>query len=136
MIFKSLYPRLVLVLAVVTLGLFVILTVVNAYYFKITIGKLMTELQTERINRLFVKLDQHFVTNASSASVAAYIDSIYFEYNLEVYGPQGQRLASHFPAILNEAGQDKTAFNTFAQTYRNPQKANFARGEKRFAARH
>ena len=124
MIFKSLYPRLVLVLAVVTLGLFVILTVVNAYYFKITIGKLMTELQTERLNRLFVKLDQRFAPGASSASVAAYIDSIYFEYNLEVYNPQGQRLASHVPAMLNETGQDKTAFNTFAQTYRNPNPAS------------
>ena len=124
MIFKSLYPRLVLVLAVVTLGLFVILTVVNAYYFKITIGKLMTDLQAERLNRLFVKLDQRFAAGASSANVAAYIDSIYFEYNLEVYNPQGQRLASHVPAMLNETGQDKTGFNTFAQTYRNPNTAS------------
>lgn len=124
MIFKSLYPRLVLVLAVVTLGLFIILTVVNAYYFKITIGKLMAELQTERIQRLFVKLDQRFGAETSSAQIAAFIDSVYFEYNLEVYDSQGRRLTSHTPALLNEAGQDKTAFNTFAQTYHNPNAAS------------
>jgi len=116
MLFKSLYPRLVFILAIVTLGLFVILTFVNAYYFKIAITQLMAELQTERINRLFVKLDQRFAQNTASSTVTAFLDSIYFEYNLEIYDQDGKWVASNSPT----AAHDKSAFNTFSQMYRNP----------------
>jgi len=119
MLFKSLYPRLVFILAVVTLGLFVILTFINAYYFKIAITQLMAELQTERINRLFVKLDQRFAAEISSPNVAAFLDSIYFEYNLGIYDRDGKWVASHSPARATGM-QDKSAFNAFSQIYRNP----------------
>jgi len=120
MISKSLYPRLVFILAVVTLGLFVILTFINAYYFKIAITQLMAELQTERINRLFVKLDQRFAANSASSTVTAFLDSIYFEYNLEVYNQDGKWIANNSPPAPNQMARNKFAFNTFAQIYRNP----------------
>ena len=127
MLFKSLYSRLVLILAVVTLGLFVILALANAYYFKIAITHLMADLQTERINRLFVKLDQRFAAEFSAPAVAAFLDSIYFEYNLEIYDRGGNWVASNVSAA-GKPPADKSAFNTFSQIYRNPHAAS------RFAA--
>lgn len=125
--FKSLYPRLILILAAMSLSLFGILAVVNAYYFKNAVTQLMAEMQTERLNRLFAKLDQRFAANHSAPAIAAFLDSVYFEYTLEVFDREGKWMAGNaavpphnVPQLLNQ----DVAFNTFSQLYHNPNPAS------------
>lgn len=102
MLFRSFYPRVIVILASVSLLLFAVLALVNAYFFRVAVSELMVRLQTPRMQRLFANLDKRFPqAPATPEPLTAWLDSLYFEYALDVYDRNGVHLAGN--TALREA---------------------------------
>ncbi|NUO78990.1 HAMP domain-containing histidine kinase [candidate division KSB1 bacterium] len=95
MLFKSFYPRVISILASVSLALFAVLAVINAYFFRVAIDDLMGKLQTQRMQRLFASLEKRFPQSAPPETLTAFLDSLYFEYAIEIYDRNGIRIAGN-----------------------------------------
>lgn len=84
----------------------------------------MAELQRERINRLFAGLDQRFRDGYSSPAVAAYLDSIYFEYDVDVFDRSRRWVSGNFLSTRNPEPdmplKTESRINGFSEIYYNP----------------
>lgn len=123
MLFKSLFPRVMVMLATVSLLLFTALAAANAYVMRAAIVELMAKLQTQRLARVFVALDRVYPQAPAPQAIAALLDSMHFEYALDVYDRNGLLLASN--TALREAApdtilQEEHRVTGFARVYQNP----------------
>ncbi len=122
--FKSFYPRVIFILSTMALALFAILLPVNAYFFRVAVDGLMGELQKERMNHLFAGLDQRFKNTYSQEEVSAFLDSVYFEYNVDVFDRTERWLGGNFLRTRKVESatllRKDTRFNGFSEIYYNP----------------
>lgn len=123
MLFKSLFPRVMVMLATVSLLLFTILAAANAYVMRAGIVELMAKLQTQRIARVFENLERRFPQSAAPETISAWLDSMYFEYALDVYDRNGNRLAGN--TAMRETApaehlREEHHVTGFANVYQNP----------------
>ncbi|MFQ5709058.1 MAG: ATP-binding protein [bacterium] len=124
---KSLYPRVISIVAGVSLILFAILALVNTLLVRNAIIDLARELEAPRIMRLFRVLDQAFQHDTPVATIKAKIDSMYFEYNVELFDKSGNWITGTYSPlqglVVSEQSrqiQGKEAFTGFTHTYYNP----------------
>ena len=83
--FKGFYPRVTLVLIITSLALFLILSVFATYYFRTSVDIIMVELERPRMNRIFAELDRRFGKEVNPDAVHQYLETLFFEFNLNLY---------------------------------------------------
>jgi signal transduction histidine kinase len=85
MVFKSFYTRIIFILSTMSLILFIILAFVNVIVFRHEFQKSFGKLEQPRIEHLFVMLDTNFKSGFSPEKVKTKIDSLKFEYNVDIF---------------------------------------------------
>lgn len=127
MLFKSLFPRVMVMLATVSLLLFSVLAAANAYVMRAGIVDLMTKLQTQRIARVFAVLERSYPEPPAAAAITALLDAMHFEYALDLYDRHGRRMAGN--TSLRETAPDSVLreehrVTGFVKVYPNPNAAS------------
>ena len=124
MVFRSFYSRVIFILISVTLLLFVALALANVYAFRYALTRVMTEIQEERFMRLFRHLERDLGRNPRAGEVSAYLDSVYFEIDVDVFDRAGLWLggnnADRRPVNNHTRLRPESPLTGFRAVYRNP----------------
>lgn len=117
MLFKSFYTRIIFILSIMSLTLFVVLAFINTILFRNKFLESFGRLEQPRINRIFAELDRNFSSNSTPDLIKAKLDSLSFEYNIDVYDKKGKWVAGT-PSYLNDKFVEKELSKTLYEKNR------------------
>lgn len=124
MVFKSLYSRLVTILSAVSMLLFILLLLGNAFFLRDAVVDILADIQRPRINRIFAQLDARFDVLTPHETIAAYIDSTFFEYDIYLFSRDDRIIAKHvvFADLEKQSQQptEETFIDGFSRLFLNP----------------
>ncbi|MFZ5518075.1 MAG: ATP-binding protein [Candidatus Zhuqueibacterota bacterium] len=127
MIFTSFYPRIIFILATISLVLFTILALINTLFFRNEFLTMLSQLEQPRIDRLFADLDKYYASEPGAEKIRAKIDSMFFEFNVELFDSAAQRITGVYPKlpelIVPEQSyelHEKKRLTGFSRIYYNP----------------
>jgi len=125
--FTSFYPRIIIILATISLALFTVLALINTKFFRDEFLSLLSQLEQPRIDQLFIDLDAHYAHESSPEKIRSKIESMFFEFNVELFDSSEQRITGVFPnlpeLIVPEQSQElleKKRLTGFSKIYYNP----------------
>lgn len=130
MFFKSFYTRIIFILSIMSLTLFMILAYVNTVLFKNELLESFSRVEKPRIIKIFKELDERFSNEFTPDQVKAKIDSLFFEFNIDVFDRAGNWIAgseSYMNKDVVEKSNSKKLyeqirFASFVKIYYNPNK--------------
>ncbi len=127
MFFKSFYTRIIFILASMSLFLFIVLALINSIVFRNKSLDTLAELQKPRVMRLFRLLDQRFDQQYELKSVKSTVDSLFVEFNIDIYDKNKNRITGTTSDLTNLVSTQKSehlnqrqGFTVFSKFYYNP----------------
>ncbi|MBL7095501.1 HAMP domain-containing histidine kinase [candidate division KSB1 bacterium] len=127
MVFKSFYTRIIFILSTMSLVLFIILAFVNVIVFRNEFQKSFGKLEQPRIEQLFAILDNHFESNYSPEKVKSKIDSLKFEFNVDVFDRKNNWITGSHSILKNVVEKETSKqlveskrFTGLSKIYFNP----------------
>lgn len=131
MVFKSFYTRIIFILATMSFTLFAALALINTIKFRNEFLKSLSQVEEPRMKKLFNQLDQKFDFRYSTEEVKAQLDSMFFEFNLDVFDSNGvwitgsRSYLKNVPVDKNPRSlYQKGRFASFEKIYYNPNKSS------------
>lgn len=132
MIFKSFYPKIIAILATVSLVLFAILALINTVLFRDEFLRLLSRLEEPRINKLFADLDKNYPADSTPKKIKAKLDSMFFEFNVELFDKDEKWITGVYPNFPNlvvaehsKVLHEPFQFTGFTRIYYNPNPESF-----------
>ena len=114
-----------------SITLFGALAFVNTILFRNEFLKLFSKLEQQRVNRLFISLDNNFDQNYNPEKVKARLDSMFFEFNIDIFDRSNKWIANSTSYLENVVKTDsskelyaKSKFASFAKIYYNQNKTS------------
>ena len=101
MIFKSFYTRIIFILSTMSLILFAILAFVNVIIFRNEFQKSFGKLEQPRMEQLFFILDKNYQSNYSPEKVKSLIDSLNFEFNIDIFDRNKNWITGYQSSLKN-----------------------------------